>query len=188
MDASYPDVMIDLETTGTDPGHAAIIQIAAVRFNYETREVGPSFVASLEMATGRFWDEDTREWWMSKWDVLEPILKVAQPADQVWRAFAAWTRQTSPALVENRLWAKPISFEWPFLQSYGRQFNDELPFHYRNAVDLNSFTRGLQNNPGALPIDKQFKLQLVGDAHNALDDCLHQVRQALSARYLINGK
>lgn len=179
--------MIDLETTGLDPAHAAIIQIAAVRFNYQTMEIGPSFVAGLEIPEGRFWDEGTREWWLSKWSVLEPILKSARPPAVVMQEFAAWCCNTSPALEDNRLWAKPITFEWPLLQSYSRQFDVALPFHYRNCIDLNSFTRGMQGKPGALPIDKQFNIPFEGDAHNALDDVLHQIKQALSARYLINA-
>ena len=183
----FPDCMVDLETTGTDPAHAAIIQIAAVRFNYDTCEIGPSFEACLEIPAGRFWDESTREWWLSKWDTLEPILSRAREPAEVMTEFSHWCCDTTPALGHNRLWAKPIHFEYPFLQSYARQFGVEMPFHYRSAVDLNSFTRGMQHNPGAVPIDVQFKMTFEGEQHNAVDDVLHQIKQALSARYLIDG-
>jgi DNA polymerase III epsilon subunit-like protein len=185
----FPDLMVDLETTSTDAAFGAIIQIAGVRFNYETAEIGPSFVASLEMAHNKFWDESTRTWWMGHLDVYNAIVAEAQPPGQVMKAFSEWCHSTGPALagVEQRLWAKPSSFEWPFLQSYCRQFEVSIPFHYRNCIDLNSFTRGLQNKPGAQPIDRQFKIEFVGDAHNALHDVLHQIKQALMAKVLIDA-
>lgn len=54
------DVMLDIETTGTDPGCAGIMQIAAIQFNYDTGEIGPIFNRCLSMAPQRFWDEDRR--------------------------------------------------------------------------------------------------------------------------------
>lgn len=179
--------MIDLETTGLDPTHSAIIQIAAVRFDYATGEIGPSFVASLDMPDNRYWDESTRQWWSTMPDVYEEIVSVADRPDRVMQYFSDWCFNSAPALsgTEQRLWAKPISFEWPFLQSYAKQFDVPLPFHFRNAVDLNSFTRGMQGNPGAQPLDKQFKIEFTGTAHNAFDDVLHQIKQALMARHLI---
>lgn len=178
--------MLDIETTGTDPVNSAIIQIAAVRFDYARGEIGPSFVASLDIAYGRYWDEDTREWWMQRPATYAEIVDVARPAAVVWAEFKLFLDLTGPALsgTPERLWAKPISFEWPFLQSYARQFG-ELPFHYRNAVDLNSFCRGLANDPGAEPLDK--KVDFDGTVHNALDDVLHQIKVALMARHLIGA-
>lgn len=52
----YPDVMVDLETTGTSPDETAIIQISAVRFNLLTAEVDPNvFDMCLTMPPGRYW-------------------------------------------------------------------------------------------------------------------------------------
>jgi oligoribonuclease (3'-5' exoribonuclease) len=183
------DVMIDIETTGTDPVHSAIIQIAAVRFDYASLQVGASFCVSLDMAEGRFWDEDTRSWWMNQGETYNNVVATAIDPAVAWKMFRDWCNDSAPALggTEQRLWAKPISFEWPFLQSYARQFEMPLPFHYRNAVDLNSFTRGMQGNPGAQPIDRQFNIAFDGEKHNAIDDVLHQIKQALSARFLINA-
>lgn len=180
----FPDCMIDLETTGLAPDHAAIIQIAAVRFNYDQGTIGPTFEACLTVPPGRFWDEDTRGWWMNqKEEILVDILTRAEDAETVWKRFADWLVETSPAAHSNRLWAKPSHFEWPLLESYGRQFGRRLPFHYRDVVDLNSFTRGMERNPGANPLDK--KVEFDGNAHNALDDTFHQVKVALMAQSLI---
>ena len=180
----FPDLMIDLETTGLAPDHAAIIQIAAVRFNYSTGHIGPVFEACLDVPPGRFWDEGTREWWLNqKESILTDILTRAEDTAMVWDRFVAWVADTSPAAHDNRLWAKPSHFEWPLLESYGRQFGKRIACHYRDVVDLNSFTRGMANNPEAYPLDKQVPFE--GDAHNALDDTFHQVKIALMARSLI---
>lgn len=184
--AIYPDLMVDVETTSTDPVNGAILQIAAVRFNYETLEVGPTFNMSLTIPYGRFWDEETRGWWMKKLDVYNDIVERSQPADEVMTAFSQWCYDTSPALaIEQRFWAKPISFDWPFISSYCKQFGLSIPFRYRYAVDMNSFFRGLANNPGLDSLDRQ--LPFDGDAHNALDDCFHQIKVVFMARSLINA-
>lgn len=175
------DVMVDIETTGVDPSFNAIIQIAAIRFNYETNEVGPAYVASLDTPPNRFWDEGTREWWMDKLDVYQDIVAKARPAAVVMREFAQWAFDTAPAIGDQRLWAKPISFEWPFLQSYARQFDVTLPFHYRLCRDLNSFIAGVRGNPEHWPLERQ--LTFTGDAHNAIDDVGHQVKVALMSKY-----
>lgn len=179
------DVMVDLETTGIDPSHSAIIQIAAIRFDYKTRQIGQAFTVSLEMAEGRYWDESTRGWWMEKLPIYNEIMSTARPAEEGFRAFSDWCINTAPFGGEQRLWAKPSHFEWPLLQSYSAQLGIGLPFHYRNVVDLNSFTRGLANNPGAKPLDKQIPFS--GDAHNALDDVAHQIKVALMAKDLLEA-
>ena len=175
--------MVDLETGGVDPCHNPIIQLSAVRFDYATQTVGPIFDMCLDVPGNRFWDMDTIRWWNdNKGDLLDRILARAQPAEKVWNTFVDWTMDTSPTLTDNRLWAKPISFEWPYLQSYGRQFGRELPFHYGNAIDLRSFCRGMANNPAAEALEKRMTFE--GEKHNAIDDVLNQIQVAFAAKIL----
>lgn len=175
------DVMIDLETTGADPNINGIIQIAAVRFDYQTMQIGPAFCASMVLPYGRFWDEGTREWWMhpDRIGIYQDIMSTARDPLTVMREFSGWCMQVDNGQPQ-RMWAKPITFEFPFVSSYGRQFDVHLPFHYRHAVDLHSFTRGQRQDPGAEPFDKQ--VQFEGDAHNAIDDVFHQIKIALTAK------
>lgn len=74
--------MLDIETTGIDPAHSHIIQIAAVRFNLETKEIDVDNMFDMSlmmMSANRFWDEGTRAWWGRQKDgLLESILDRGQ--------------------------------------------------------------------------------------------------------------
>jgi hypothetical protein len=167
------DYMIDVETTGTNPEENALIQIAAVRFNRLTKEIDHDFFdRCLTVPPGRYWAEDTRDWWMGKQDVLGPILARAEPPEIVIKAFWDWVAKGS-AVCPRVLWAKPTTFDFNFINSYFRQYGLMQPFHYREAVDLNSYLlgRGHENR-------REFwnTVEPVGSAHNALHDCLYQIR------------
>lgn len=168
------DYMLDLETTGLNANENAIIQIACVRFNRLTREVDPDwFDECLTVPPGRYWDESTRDWWMDRnAAVLRTILSRQRPYREVLARFAAWIDQGSSAM-PKALWCKPTTFDYTFIASYFRQFDLPMPFHYREAVDLNSYLLGRGHESR-----KRFwdTVEPVGDAHNAADDCLYQIR------------
>lgn len=167
----YTDIMVDLETTGTQPDRAGILQIAAVKFNLTTKAVCPFFFNKcLTLPPHRFWSLDTMHWWQQqKKSTLAQILKDAEPYRNVINEFADYSYQ-NPGL---RFWSKPTTFDFMFLASY---FSDEgliNPFHYRIATDMNSFLRGL-HHPNEIPeIPMQFG---EGQAHNALSDTLAQLK------------
>lgn len=178
--AGLLDVMLDIETTGTDPVHTAMIQIAAVRFDAETKEIDTStmFNRCLWFPAGRFWDEDTRAWWgRQNESILEDIFDRMEDPRVVIHELLNWI-QTFNAAAPVRLWAKPTSFEFPFLTSYYKQFGLPMPFHYRHAVDVNSYIRGR----GHMDIDGFWKaIPFQGQAHNALHDVLHQIHGVFEA-------
>lgn len=167
----YNNFMIDLETTGTDAGHSAIIQIAGVGFNLENRDVHPKFFdQALAVPKNRFWDEDTRDWWCSlDPHIFQGIFNRMRDPLTVLREFNAWVAEVADGEVPV-LWAKPTHFEYPFLESYYRQFELAKPFHYRATEDLNSWCRAR----GMPDLDGQIEFE--GDAHNAIHDVLHQVK------------
>lgn len=175
--------MIDLETTGVEPNRNMLLQLACVPFDYETGRVGSKiFSQNLGGVPWRHWDEDTRNWW-AKQDpaVFEAVTTNPLPPEQVMRNFKGWVHSTAGALHTPRMWAKPISFEFPFVASYFRDYDIDNPFHFRDAIDLQSFIRGLRRNPAAAPFDKE--VPMVGDAHNAIDDVFHQIAVALTAKH-----
>ena len=142
----YKDVMVDIETTGTQPNRSAMIQLAAVKFNLDDFSVSPNFFnRSLTMPAWRSWDEDTREWWSKMPDVFSSIMAKAEDPGIVMRDFADWSIQPGQGL---RFWAKPTTFDFMFVTSYLKDFKQPVPFDFREATDLNSYLRGLYSpNP-----------------------------------------
>ncbi len=166
---SYTDCMVDIETTGTNPDRAGILQISAVRFNHNTQTVDHDFFdRCLTIPPHRFWDESTAAWWAKqKKGVLTGILSRQEPYRKVIADFAHWC-QKCPG---TTFWAKPTTFDFMFMSSY---FKDEgliFPFSYREAKDMNSFLYGL-HYPNPVP---QLPYKDMGDAHNALNDTLAQI-------------
>ena len=177
----FPDVMVDLETGGTSPDRTPIIQIAAVRFNLTKQTVDSNtFEACLRVPPHRFWDESTRTWWLGqKPHILEDIINRARPYREVINEFYDWAVQTP----SKHFWAKPISFDFAFLQSY---FVDEqlpMPWSFRETMDVNTFIRSV-HLPGAAP---KLNIASGGDAHNALIDVFYQIELVCKHYQLTKG-
>lgn len=169
----FPDVMVDIETTGTSPDEAAILQIAAVRFNLEEKTIDTSdmFNRCLAMAPKRYWDESTRQWWgKQNREVLQSIIARGEEPAVVVKDFSQWASAKKGG-GKLHFWAKPTSFDFTFCASYFRQFNVLNPFHFRDAVDLNSYLRGL----GRSNVIPEIPLDFQGDAHDAIFDVLNQI-------------
>lgn len=172
--------MIDIETTGTNPGKAAIIQIAAVRFNLKEQTIDTEnmFNRCLRPAPLRYWDEDTRGWWMGKnRAVYQQIAAAAEEPGLVINDFVKWVNHSNMEREPIRFWAKPTTFDFTFIASYLEQYGLMNPFHFRYAVDMNSFIRGLACDPMAELNYRQFE----GAAHNALIDVINQIANLFDA-------
>lgn len=155
-----------------------MIQIAAVRFNPVTRQIDHNFFnGCLEIPPTRFWDEDTRSWWMKQnRSVLESIYARMRDPAEVMRDFWDWCGG-----VECRMafLSKPLSFDFPFVASYFREFGPgRMPFDFRLGRDLRSVLVGL-TFPGPSFDDRSVPMQ--GPAHDALFDCLHQINVLFKA-------
>lgn len=173
----FTDVMIDIETNGTNPATASILQLAAVKFNLETQQVSDQFFdRCLQPIPGRGWDVSTRQWWLKqKPGILQSIEQRAEDPRAVMFEFQAWLLKDWPPTPEGvRFWSKPITFDYCFVTEYFRIFGLDQPCHYRFARDLNSFMAGLtgEGKHPEIPVEPAFD----GDAHNALFDVLHQIR------------
>lgn len=168
----FNDVMVDIETTGTQPNRSAMIQLAAVKFNLSDYTVSPHyFNRSLTMPAWRHWDEDTRTWWSDKPDTFSSIMAKAEDPAIVMRDFVDWSFQ--PNGPQLRFWAKPTTFDFMFVSSYLKDFKQPIPFDFREATDVNSYLRGLY---APNPIDRSDEPKLVGVAHDAIYDSLHQIK------------
>jgi len=174
----FTDVMVDIETTGsTSFDHTAVLQIAAVKFNYDTEEIDSNFFnASMSIPPGRYWDEGTRTWWgKQKPGVLKTIMSTARDPAVVMKEFYNWLLQDYPDTKEGlRWWSKPTHFDYSFIASYFHQYGLTNPCHFRFARDLNSFSAGLSGSAAHPDIEKLVDFD--GDEHNALYDSIFQLK------------
>lgn len=172
---NYPDIMVDIETTGLDFDKTHILQIAAVRFNLAEQTVSHEFFdRSLMPAPGRFWDEQTRTWWLKdKREILNTIMQRAENPRDVLQDLQKFAGSNAV------FWSKPSHFDHSFLSSYFRQYELSNPFAFYTAQDLRSFVNGLYFPKPA--VDWTKKLDFKGPVHNALFDTLHQVSALFAA-------
>lgn len=178
----YPDLMVDIETTGNPETMGVdtigIIQIAAVKFNLETREIGGVFNRCLALAPNRHWSEDTRTWWYGKnRKVFDSILARMEDPQQVVRDFYNFATSDVPE-GGARFWAKPTTFDYSILVSYFRQYGLPSPCHFRIARDLNTY---MAARAGSAKHQDMAHIEMVGDAHDALADTFHQLKMLFAA-------
>jgi len=179
MEHDMTDIMVDLETMGTSPSDTGIIQLSAIKFNYETGEIGDCFDRCPMPLPRRRWDDATRDFWLGKnRKVYEGIVTRAEPGVQVFNDFDQWVLEGRNA--EYRFWSKPLSFDWPFLASHYEQLGRTMPFHYRYARDMNSFIAALHGS--AEHVSYEDIVPFEGDKHNALHDCAWQIDCLLHAK------
>lgn len=180
-------VMVDIETTGTDPELTNIIQIGAVTF--DPKPEGPEatthrFQRSLLPAQGRFWSEGTRDFWYEREDLLKKIQIAAEHPQIAMDDLARWVRMASAGRPVF-FWAKPITFDFAFVESYYRQFEMKSPFNFRQTVDVRSFIRAKLNTFDASQIvDFEQSVRFVGTQHDAMADALHQIALVKKAQEL----
>ncbi|HQT78200.1 MAG TPA: 3'-5' exonuclease [Rhodopila sp.] len=165
----FTDVMVDLETTGLAPDFNAVIQISAVKFNLDTHAVDTNFFNQcLSIPPTRWWDEGTRQWWGKQPDVLRGIYARMRSPATVMAEFYEWARDQ-----ELRFWAKPLSFDFPFVQSYFREFGPAMPFDFRKGRDLRTFMAGIAYPFAPFP---EASIPFEGSVHDAIFDTLHQLK------------
>lgn len=180
---AYGEFSVDIETTGKDGSNNALMQIGAAAFDFDRGLIGPTFCVNLGMPTNRYWDEDTRDWWLKQpREVFESVTSnPVAPAVGI-RMFADWVRQHSSAIKPPVMIAKPTSFERPFIESYCVEYGVANPFWFRDDICLNSFIRGLRRDIRANPKDLEKEVPFIGNAHNGLDDALFQIAVLLTAK------
>lgn len=173
--------MVDIETTGTDPKHTSMIQLAAVRFDPYTGKVDPNmFCASLLELPGRYWDLGTRAWWGKMPQLLQKIQSTARDPRVVMNEFLDWVLLDGGG--ERTFWAKPTTFDFPYVEEYFTATSVPSPFHFRTVCDQRSFVRAKKGFTSLSAIEAFEKtVEFQGVEHDARFDALHQVRIVLKA-------
>lgn len=167
------DVMIDIETLGTEPG-SLILSVGAVRF-------GPDGVAierfyrvldRVDQEDRNFLiDPETVAWWKSQAQPVSRVLEhaimpgVFTPGDGALVGLAAFVDGA------ERVWAKPAHFDLVLLHAAYRKYGLATPWQHRQAACFRTALK-LYGDPG-----------IAGDEaskHDALADAEYQARQAVA--------
>ncbi len=166
------DIMVDHETTHTDPEEGGILQLAAIKFNAETLEIGDTFDRCPTLLPRRHWSQGTKDFWNKHPVVYREIVGRQEPARGVFEAFQQWVLADAPD-GGYRFWAKPVKFDWPFLESHFIQLGLDFPFGHWKQVDLMSHIGGMLGTPDYVSLSDLVPFH--GKPHNALHDCAHQI-------------
>lgn len=129
-------IMIDIETTGLNPCKNIITSIASVGFTIEDREAYQEDVGNVVRirAIGSRSDNPKTLVFRKKHqvDLKEQIYPEIMIQDFFKILFDRIDKNTY-------VWSKPVHFDIAFLESYYNEFNVDIPWHYRNVRDLNTF-------------------------------------------------
>lgn len=169
----FGNIMVDLETLSTQT-NASITEIAAIEFNKVTGEIGDIFHECIDY---KDWTENNRHvegrtilWWMEQDNSLIKKFKEKNPklhtVLQKFRTF--YNEHTLTGDDATILWGNGSTMDITILQSAYEYFKEPIPWQYWAVNDV----RTIVNLNPKIKEDCTF----IGDKHNPIDDCKHQVK------------
>jgi hypothetical protein len=181
-------IMIDLETLGTDPDTAPIIQIGAVAF--ELAEDGPKdtvpfFRCHVNAASNlvhpfhREINPDTVAWWAE----TDPALLVqimrgnGVPLAMALGELTIWALGLDSAErnVEG-VWGNGATFDISMLEAAYRQEGMRVPWSFRVIRDVRTMAMIAGDNDRCWNGGRVTETERDGKKHDAVVDCLRQLR------------
>ena len=176
------DVMVDLETLGTD-FNAVVFQIAATGFDINTGETLATFneladISNLEKEDGTI-DGGTLKWWLDKDKELLASLIDKGDTYTVRGLFEEFHRWLTLLHVEYELvylWGNGILFDNAIIRHKLENYGLDYPIFYRNDRDVRTVFELAQIKTGETVdemYDRIYDKELV--AHDAMNDVKNQV-------------
>lgn len=158
--------MIDLETLGTTP-EAPIMSIAAVKFELDGT-IGDTFYVNILpnewLKYDRKADGETIKWWMyQSREAVEHLFK--EPKMPLLEALQNLKEFCGKGC---KPWGNGSNFDISILDSAYRYFNMKSPWLFWNVRDVRTI---VELNP---IVKKETPFE--GVKHNAIDDCIHQIK------------
>lgn len=172
------DVMIDLETLGTQPG-SVILSIGAVLFDPKQPVdtcVGSRFYAVINQAScidaGLKTDPNTVKWWEGQSEDARKVL--TESIDMTASAQLFSTLQMLSRFVKEdmRVWSNGAAFDQPLLDVAYNAVGLPLPWKYWNSRCYRTITN---LHPNRKEMEPQTVL-----AHNALEDAIWQAKHMVA--------
>lgn len=162
------DIMLDLETLGTEPG-CALLSIGAVVFDPKGDGCGEEFYVNVDpkdcFKYGLRSDPDTVAWWKKQSDeAKQGLVNDRQPLKEALVAFREWYMRVDGL----KVWCQGASFDAPILAKAYHAIGSTEPYKFWNIRDTRTVYDVCEFNSNSVPRE--------GTYHNALDDSKHQVR------------
>lgn len=135
--------MLDIETTGLNPGIHTITSFCFLPFAFNTHgdmAFDLPFTARMSIPSTRRIDADTTEF-REKFgiDKAESILERLTPRIAL-DSISIWLEKFEHP---PTIWAKSTKFDIAFFESYYAEYKIEIPWHHRDTIDVRSWCRGL---------------------------------------------
>jgi acyl carrier protein len=174
-------LMIDLETLGT-PSNSVICSIGAVEFDLKSGEIGRKFHETISIQScldaGLKIQGETIGWWFQQSDSARlALLKDNKTLSEVLYLFRRFIE--SLGIDSLMVWGNGSRFDLGQLHDAYRANNKQVvPWQFRNERDVRTYI-----------MDHLFvreETTFIGVQHNALDDCLHQIRYMCKTYMLKN--
>lgn len=178
MGAVMKDVMLDFEAFGFRKS-AIVCQIGACYFDRDTGEVGDKLSINVdartaEVAGGQF-DADTVYWWLSQSPEAIKSITSGELID-VTTAFITLNNFLKDA---KTIWSH-ATFDFVILTETLNNLKIKPKFKYKVARDIRTLVE-----LSGITIKK---IPREGIHHNAIDDCIYQVKYCVEAMKQIKGK
>lgn len=162
----FEHVMIDIETMGKG-SFSAIVSIAAVRFDFRTGKSSESIEMSVSLQScldaGLKVDASTVVWWMEQNDEARRAL-LSNSQISISTALDALNAFITD---KDKVWGNSARFDLGLLENAYNMLKKPIPWKYYNERDVRTLVAFAPN------VKKEYPR--AGIAHNALDDCKHQI-------------
>lgn len=160
------NVMIDIETLGTKPG-CVVLSIAAVRFDIKTGQDLDKIKINVDLESclkiGLKVEADTFKWWMNEdRNIFSDLLKNTVSINHALRRLNNFLRY------DDYVWGNSARFDFGILSHVYEIEGFKTPWYHGNE-------RCLRTISSLIPKIKDEE-EFVGDKHNALHDCEHQIK------------
>lgn len=172
---SKKNVMIDIETLGTS-FDSVMLSCSLVRFDIETgetfEELEVYFDLEESIKEGFQVNVKTLKWWLEQdIQVLKKQLKDNSCLESL---------NDISKFIDNTdsVWGNSASFDLGILGNYYDTFNIERPWNFWNE----NCVRTVSNLNPQIKWDTEF----VGDKHNPIDDCKHQIKYLVETLKSLN--
>ena len=166
MDKKFKNLMIDIETMGTTY-NSSILSIAAIEFDINTGNTGKEFYTNVCLQScmdlGLSMDASTVLWWMNQEDSARKKL-IEEPGLSIIEALKSFNGFIKK---DYKIWANSPTFDCEILKNAFRKSLLPIPWKFYNERDVRTL----------VSIYPEIKKTCIfkGTAHNALDDCKHQI-------------